>query len=59
MSKILLFLRLLNNTDALRSNSLDEINEEESHRLQTCGRVKALLHFYQESQVEKNISTAV
>ncbi|XP_024919417.1 cohesin subunit SA-2 isoform X3 [Cynoglossus semilaevis] len=53
--ELLYSTRLLNNTDALRSNSLDEINEEESHRLQTCGRVKALLHFYQESQLHEHV----
>jgi len=31
----------------------DEINEEEVHKQQTFARLKALLHFYQESEVKK------
>ncbi|GAA6224102.1 cohesin subunit SA-2-like [Lates japonicus] len=50
----LLFSRLLI-TVAPATDTQDEINEEEAHRQQTSARLKALLHFYQESELHKHV----
>uniref|UniRef100_A0A8C9X0E7 Cohesin subunit SA n=1 Tax=Sander lucioperca TaxID=283035 RepID=A0A8C9X0E7_SANLU len=50
----LLFSRLLN-TVAPASDTQDEINEEEAHKQQTSARLKALLQFYQESELHKHV----
>lgn len=47
---LLVFFRLLN-TVAPTSDTQDEINDEEVHQQQTLVRLKALLQFYQESEV--------
>lgn len=48
---LLVSVRLLN-TVAPASDTQDEINEEEAHKQQTSARLKALLQFYQESEVK-------
>ncbi|XP_059198613.1 cohesin subunit SA-2 [Centropristis striata] len=50
----LLFSRLLN-TVAPASDTQEEIKEEEEHKLQTSARLKALLQFYQESELHKHV----
>ncbi|XP_044073154.1 cohesin subunit SA-2 isoform X1 [Siniperca chuatsi] len=50
----LLFSRLLN-TVAPASDTQDEINEDEAHKQQTFARLKALLQFYQESELHKHV----
>ncbi|KAM7380244.1 hypothetical protein PAMP_003556 [Pampus punctatissimus] len=50
----LLFSRLLN-TSAAASDNQDGINEEEDHKEQTSARLKALLQFYQESELHKHV----
>lgn len=50
----LLFSRLLN-TVAPASDTQDQINEEEAHKQQTLARLKALLQFYQESELHKHV----
>ncbi|XP_035532229.1 cohesin subunit SA-2 [Morone saxatilis] len=50
----LLFSRLLN-TVAPASDTQDEISEEEAHKQQTFARLKALLQFYQESELHKHV----
>ncbi|XP_054470907.1 cohesin subunit SA-2 isoform X2 [Anoplopoma fimbria] len=50
----LLFTQLLN-TEAPASDTRDEMNEEEAHERQTSARLKALLHFYQESELHKHV----
>ncbi|KAF1382811.1 hypothetical protein PFLUV_G00147670 [Perca fluviatilis] len=54
----LLFSRLLN-TVAPASDTQDEINEEEAHKQQTSARLKALLQFYQESELHKHVAYLV
>lgn len=44
-------VRLLN-TVAPASDTQDEMNEEETHKQQTFIKLKALLQFYQESEVK-------
>ncbi|CAK6959104.1 cohesin subunit SA-2 [Scomber scombrus] len=50
----LLFSRLLN-TLAPASDDHDGLNEEEAHKEQTFARLKALLQFYQESELHKHV----
>lgn len=50
----LLFSRLLN-TVAPASDTQDDINEEEVHQQQTSARLKALLQFYQESELHNHV----
>uniref|UniRef100_A0A7N8WRS6 Cohesin subunit SA n=1 Tax=Mastacembelus armatus TaxID=205130 RepID=A0A7N8WRS6_9TELE len=50
----LLFSRLLN-TVAPAADTQDEMNEEEAHKQQTLARLKALLQFYQESELHKHV----
>ncbi|XP_041857402.1 cohesin subunit SA-2 isoform X2 [Melanotaenia boesemani] len=50
----LLFSRLLHAV-VPASDSQDETNEEEAHRQQTFARLKALLQFYQESELHKHV----
>ncbi|KAK2905835.1 cohesin subunit SA-2 [Channa argus] len=50
----LLFSRHLN-TVADASDTQDGNNEEETHRQQTFARLKALLHFYQESELHNHV----
>ncbi|KAM9347320.1 cohesin subunit SA-2 [Symphorus nematophorus] len=50
----LLFSRLLN-TVAPAFDTQDEMNEEETHKQQTFARLKALLQFYQESELHKHV----
>uniref|UniRef100_A0A8C4EQF9 Cohesin subunit SA n=1 Tax=Dicentrarchus labrax TaxID=13489 RepID=A0A8C4EQF9_DICLA len=50
----LLFSRLLD-TVAPASDTQDEISEEEAHKQQTFARLKALLQFYQESELHKHV----
>ncbi|XP_028447448.1 cohesin subunit SA-2 isoform X4 [Perca flavescens] len=50
----LLFSRLLN-TVAPASDTQDEISEAEAHKQQTSARLKALLQFYQESELHKHV----
>ncbi|KAM7407077.1 hypothetical protein PAMA_003009 [Pampus argenteus] len=50
----LLFSRLLN-TSAAASDNQEGINEEEDHKEQTSARLKALLQFYQESELHKHV----
>ncbi|XP_038576945.1 cohesin subunit SA-2 isoform X2 [Micropterus salmoides] len=50
----LLFSRLLN-TVAPASDTQDQINEEEAHKQQTLAMLKALLQFYQESELHKHV----
>lgn len=52
---LLLSVRLLN-TVAPASDTQDEINEEEAHKQQTFARLKALLQFYQESEVKTHLA---
>lgn len=47
----ILLVRLLN-TVAPASDTQDEMNEEEAHKQQTFIKLKALLQFYQESEVK-------
>lgn len=47
----LVSVRLLN-TVAPASDTQDQINEEEAHKQQTLAMLKALLQFYQESEVK-------
>ncbi|XP_076602626.1 cohesin subunit SA-2 [Chaetodon auriga] len=48
----LLFSRLLN---TVASDTQDEVNEEEAHKQQTFAQLKALLQFYQESELHKHV----
>ncbi|KAK2840061.1 hypothetical protein Q5P01_013801 [Channa striata] len=50
----LLFSRHLS-TVVPACDTQDENNEEEAHRQQTFARLKALLHFYQESQLHNHV----
>uniref|UniRef100_UPI0037E7FB19 cohesin subunit SA-2 n=1 Tax=Semicossyphus pulcher TaxID=241346 RepID=UPI0037E7FB19 len=50
----LLFSRLLNSA-APTSDTQDELNEEQAEKQQTFARLKALLQFYQESQLHKHV----
>ncbi|XP_071335920.1 cohesin subunit SA-2 isoform X2 [Trachinotus anak] len=50
----LLFSKLLN-TVAPASDTQDELNEEEAHTQQTSARLKALLQFYQQSELHKHV----
>ncbi|XP_062257949.1 cohesin subunit SA-2 isoform X3 [Platichthys flesus] len=50
----LLYLRLLS-SGGHTSDSQDEINEEEAHRLQTSARLKSLLQYHQESELHKHV----
>ncbi|XP_037645354.1 cohesin subunit SA-2 isoform X1 [Sebastes umbrosus] len=50
----LLFSRLLK-TVAPASDTQDEINEEETHKQQTSARLKALLQFFQESELHTHV----
>lgn len=50
----LLYSRLLN-TVAPASDTQDEMNEEETHKQQTFIKLKALLQFYQESELHKHV----
>ncbi|XP_035030601.2 cohesin subunit SA-2 isoform X1 [Hippoglossus stenolepis] len=50
----LLYLKLLS-SGAHTSDSQDEINEEEAHKLQTSARLKSLLQFHQESELHKHV----
>lgn len=47
-----IFLVRLLNTVAPASDTQDEMNEEETHKQQTFIKLKALLQFYQESEVK-------
>lgn len=49
---LLASLRLLNSS-AAASDDQDGANEEEAHKQQTLVRLKALLKFYQESEVNQ------
>ncbi|XP_068184959.1 cohesin subunit SA-2 isoform X2 [Antennarius striatus] len=48
----LLYARLLNTPGG---EALEGSNEEEAHTLQTVARLKALLHFYQESELHTHV----
>lgn len=50
----LLYSRLLNPLSP-ESEALDETNAEEAHKQQTYARLKALLKFYQESELHKHV----
>ncbi|XP_056245150.1 cohesin subunit SA-2 [Seriola aureovittata] len=50
----LLFSRILN-TVAPAADTQDELNEEEAHKQQTYARLKALLQFYQQSELHKHV----
>lgn len=50
----LLYSRLLS-TVAPASDTQDGLNEEEEHQQQTFARLKALLQFYQESELHKHV----
>eukprot|EP00064_Thunnus_orientalis_P009438 superscaffoldBa00001199_g9462 len=50
----LLFSRLLN-TFAPAADNQDGMNEEEAHKEQTFARLKALLQFYQDSELHKHV----
>lgn len=50
----LLFSRLLN-TFAPAADNQDGMNEEETHKEQTFARLKALLQFYQDSELHKHV----
>ncbi|XP_029314249.1 cohesin subunit SA-2 isoform X2 [Cottoperca gobio] len=50
----LLFSRLLNSV-ALESDTRDEIKAEEAHKQQTSARLKALLQFYQQSELHEHV----
>ncbi|KAG7238797.1 hypothetical protein INR49_030341, partial [Caranx melampygus] len=50
----LLFSRLLN-TAAPAADTQEQLNEEEAHKQQTSARLKALLNFYQQSELHKHV----
>ncbi|XP_034417689.1 cohesin subunit SA-2 isoform X2 [Cyclopterus lumpus] len=50
----LLFARVLD-TVGPASDTQDEINEEAAHKRQASSRLRALLHFYQESELHKHV----
>lgn len=51
----LLFSRLLNAAAPASDDTQDEMNEDEAHKQQTLVRLKALLQFYQESELHKHV----